>query len=617
MKLRLPDALHARPANLLVRLASRHAVPIALSKGGCRVDARKIIDVLALGAAKGDELELHAEGEGAEAALAELAALIERNFDADLVPEVGSAAAPGIAIGRAIVLLAPTGDARAPHEKGDVTEETRRLHAAVARAIIDVTALVAALPPDEGALFEPERVILEEIEQLAAARVASGESAEDAVRAATEPATTDLLLDARTRLLDSLAGTTDAALALLASEGGDDEVVVVVEVLTPSLVAALPAFVRGIVAAADYPGDAPGDAPQSRGAPGGHTSHAAILARGRELPLAFVPSHVALAIEHGDAMVVDTTEAQARVWVAPSDALVEDARARRTELARVREMDEARAASLAGELGVALYVNIGSLQERIPAGARGVGLLRTELVFAGRATAPGEAEQVAAITTIARAARGGVVTVRLFDAGGDKPLPWLPSNEGDARGIALLRLHPAVLDAQLRAITRASAHANVRALIPMVRSADDVNDVRRRAPGLTLGAMIETPEAARDIEAIAAAADFVCIGTNDLTAQTLGAEGGERLDASRGLDPRVLALVGAIVEGAHARGRTVTVCGELAADVRGACILVGLGVDALSIAPAGFSPVVLTLRDTSVDDCRRAAREALPEARES
>jgi phosphoenolpyruvate-protein kinase (PTS system EI component) len=319
---------------------------------------------------------------------------------------------------------------------------------------------------------------------------------------------------------------------------------------------------------------------------------------------------VAMAIAHGEHGVIDTTESPARVWVAPSEGRVHEARTRLAELARTRQEGEAHVVALAAALGVELHVNIGSLQERVPRGALGVGLLRTELVFAGRHRAPGEPEQVAAMLAVARAARGGVVTARLFDAGGDKPLPWLsvPPAAGDVRGIALLLLHPEVLEAQLRAMVRASAHAAVRALVPMTRSADDIEAVRRRADGLAVGAMIETPEAVRDIDAIAAAADFVCIGTNDLAAFILG---GSRAGADRALDPRVLVQIAAIVRGAHARGRKVTVCGEVAADPRGACLLVGMGVDALSVAAGRLGEVALALRDASKKDCERDARAAL------
>jgi phosphotransferase system HPr (HPr) family protein len=603
VKVRLQDALHARPANLLVRVASRFAASIQIGKGGCFADARKILDVLALGAAKGEEIELRATGEGADEALAHLAELIARNFDSDFVPETGAVAVEGIAIGRALVVMLDQGEPS--RERGSDEEETTYARSAIARVRQDMEALIHGLPPSEAELFEPERLILGELEPAILKQIAEGASAEEAVKVATDPATTDLLIDARARLFTALRGQHNAALARAIAEPSGHELVLVTDALAPSLVAFLPPRVRGIVAGLGEVAD-----PSPVRGPGTHTSHAAILARGRDLPLAFVPSHVALAIGDDDLVVVDTTEAEARVWVAPSDALVADARARRETLAREREERETRAASMPLGVGVDLFVNVGSIDERVPPGAQGIGLLRTELVFAGRATPPTEAEQHAAVLAIACAARGGVVTARLFDAGGDKPLAWLtpPPESPDLRGIALLRNYPHVLEHQLHAIVRAAAHAKVRVLIPMTRSPEDVDAVRALARSLTIGAMIETPAAADAIDAIAAASDFICIGTNDLTALTLGVD---RAVAANALDPRVLDLVRRVVEGAHARERRVTVCGEIAGDPRGAMILVGLGVDSLSVAPARVALLRLALRGVTEDECREAARAAL------
>jgi phosphotransferase system HPr (HPr) family protein len=610
VKVLLPDALHARPANLLVRLAAQHPATVRLQKGPRCADARKILDVLALGAAKGEEIEIIAEGEGAEGAILAIAELVARNFDADLVPERGSGAVEGIAIGRALVV---TVKARAsavdPLERATGHHERARLAVAEARALAELDALISALPPEEKALFEPERAIVREVAAEAAARVEQGETCEQAVVALTENAPIDLIVDARARLLEALADDEPMAGALARAAALGEEVVVVAEVLTPSLVANMPPRVRGIVAVDDDP-----EAGRLR------TSHAAILARGRELPLALVPSHVAMAIAEGDVVVVDTTEAPARVWVAPSQALVDDARARRSR----RWTDAVNVAEALGRvsaaLGVELLVNVGSRHDRVPEGAAGVGLLRTELLFAGRGTAPSESDQVAALLAVAKAARGAAVTIRLWDAGGDKPLPWLPAKDAGvlgARGAALLFAHPAVLETQLAAIAKTATRTPVRTLIPMTRSAGDVMAVRaslasRGGAAVHVGAMIETPEAASDAGAIAAAADFVCIGTNDLASFVLGVE---RTDARQALDPRVLALVARVVEHVRAQGKGVTVCGEIAADPLGARVLIGLGVTGLSVAPPRLAETVHALEGATLDDCRAAARETRGSAR--
>jgi phosphotransferase system HPr (HPr) family protein len=416
VKVLLPDALHARPANLLVRLAAQHDAQVVLFKGTCRANAGKILEVLSLGAAKGDEIEIAAEGAGAEGAIRAIAELVARSFDSDLVPERGSGAVEGIAIGRALVVAAPA-ETEGAGEGGEGGDECRspegeraRLAGAERRALAELDELIAALAPEERALFEPERAIVREVAAAAAERVSAGGTSEEAIRALTANAATDLIVDARARLVGALArgdgvGEEEDALARVGALG--DEVVVIAERLTPSLVARLPPrVVRGIVAVDEEPA-----------AGGVRTSHAAILARGRELPLALVPPHVAMAIVEGDLVVVDTTASPARVWVAPSDALVEEARGR--QRARMgSEAELARAIGRAHEtLGVALLVNVGSLHDRVPEGVAGVGLLRTELLFAARAAAPAEGDQVAAILAVARGARGTEVTARLWDAG--------------------------------------------------------------------------------------------------------------------------------------------------------------------------------------------------------
>jgi phosphocarrier protein FPr len=370
--------------------------------------------------------------------------------------------------------------------------------------------------------------------------------------------------------------------------------------LTPSVVASLPARVVGIVAASEEPES---DA--------GYTSHAVILARGRDIPLAYVAPRVTAAIQGGDAIVLDTSVSPASIWVTPSDAVVSQARQRRDARVLMRAEEESRVVAPLSHLGLEVHVNVGSRHERVPASADGIGLLRTELVFSEHPSAPSEGEQLAMLLAIAAPLGRAPLVVRLFDAGGDKPVAWLrpPPDAVETRGIELLRRYPAVLDAQLRAIVRAATHANVRVLLPLVTGASDVEHVRTRSQGkVPVGAMIETPGAVEDIEAIAAVSDFVCIGTNDLFAMVTGQA---RADSTLSLDTRALRMVERVVRVAHAHGRKVSVCGELAGDPHSARILVGLGVDAISVAAVRFAKVKSALRDATIDDCRAVAREAM------
>jgi phosphoenolpyruvate-protein kinase (PTS system EI component) len=432
------------------------------------------------------------------------------------------------------------------------------------------------------------------------ARVDAGVRAEDAVNDATSELPTDLLVDARARLLDGLAHDPRTVESLL--EGRDGDRVLVTEKLTPSVVASLPGRVVGIIAAAS-------DGVEDRAT--GHTSHAAILARGRVIPFVLVSRDVISAIANDDVVVLDAAVDPASVWVTPNDSIIDGAHARRKAWTRTRGDEETEVAAPLIHLGLEVHVNVGSLHEHVPASAEGIGLVRTELIFAHWAHAPSEMEQYGVLRALgARVGRAPVV-VRLFDAGGDKALPWLRAPEGarDTRGIELLFMHPAVLDTQLRSIVRAAESADVRALLPLVTSARDVERVRALTRGkLPIGAMIETPRAVEQSEAIAAVSDFICIGTNDLFATVAGED---QTDCTLSLDTRVLRMIAQVITSARGHARKVTVCGEMAGEPHSARILVGLGVDAISVAIGRFAKVKLSFREVTIDDCRGVALEAL------
>jgi phosphotransferase system HPr (HPr) family protein len=619
LKLALLDALHARPANLFVRVASSFAATIEVRNGDRRANAKNILEVLTLGAVKGDALEIAATGEDAETAVTALAALVAQNFDADLVPETGAAAAHGIAVGPAVVLA----DAaeRAPAEQPHVDARARLEHAfAVVRR--DLEAMVRALPAPEAALFEPEIAIVAALEAGVMARLLTGARFEDALRdempaapaRGASSAASDLLLDARLRLLDAYAGEPRSQIAERLAAGPAGELVLVAHELTPSLVAALPRRVIGIVAAR-------GDA-ETPTVGAGYVSHAAILARGRGIPLLFVAFHVAEAISDGDLVVLDTRPTPPCLWTTPTAARVAATRAALAEGSRRRRESESQAAAPLTHLPrhddapFAVRVNVGSVHDYVPPSSDGIGLVRTELLHAGRTRAPTLDDQAAILELLAGKVRAGPVVVRLFDGGGDKPLAWLPAppETPDVRGIALIAQHAAVLRDQATAIARLAAGAEVRLLIPLVRDASDVHLVRALVPPtLAIGAMIETPDAVRATAAIAEAADFVCIGTNDLTASVRGED--RAVAAHAPLDPRVLALIAEVVGASHRAGCSVTVCGEMAGEPAGALILAGLGVDAISVAPARWAEVRRALASATPASCEAAARRAMGKER--
>jgi len=243
------------------------------------------------------------------------------------------------------------------------------------------------------------------------------------------------------------------------------------------------------------------------------------------------------------------------------------------------------------------------------AGAEGIGLLRTELAFLDAPSWPSEAAHRAALEPVLVPLAGRTATVRVLDFGADKTPPFLRGTP--LRGLALLLGHAGELEAQLRAIGAAGSATDLRVLLPLVESAGQIAAIRPLLPaGAQLGAMIETRAAVAAAPAIAAAADFVSIGTNDLTADVLGEDRFEP-GAAVAHDPRVLAAIAAACDAARDAGRVVEVCGEAAGDPLLLPLLVGLGVRELSTGAARVGATRAAVRALDVDTARRMARAAL------
>ncbi|NTU82928.1 MAG: phosphoenolpyruvate--protein phosphotransferase [Chloroflexales bacterium] len=267
-------------------------------------------------------------------------------------------------------------------------------------------------------------------------------------------------------------------------------------------------------------------------------------------------------------------------------------------------------------------------------GAEGVGLLRTELLFLERPDLPGEDEQLALYQSVAAELPGAPITVRTLDVGGDKHLPAFPLPKEDNpflgwRGIRIGLSEPeTILLPQLRALLRAGAGAPIKIMLPMVSAADEVRQARallRRAQAelaaaglphaaqIELGIMVEVPAAALNAEALAREADFFSVGTNDLTQYTLACDRGNSRVAGlyQPLDPAVLRLIAMACEAAHRHGRHVAVCGELGGNPRATALLIGLGVDELSCAPAAIPHVRAAIRAADSAAAQALAAQAL------
>ncbi len=333
-------------------------------------------------------------------------------------------------------------------------------------------------------------------------------------------------------------------------------------------------------------------------AEGSATSHAAIIARSLGIPMVAAAGDEVLGA--AGVLVVDATAGD--VVLEPSDETFARVRATAAveadERARLAEGRSQPAVTASGKR-IRLLANASTTAEAEAAlerGAEGVGLLRTELAFLDSAGWPTEDEHVAALEPVLSRFEGRVVTVRTLDFGADKTPPFLRGNGG--RGIALMLEHEDALAAQLAAIVRGGAGTKLRIMLPLVESPEQLETARRLLPGRAeLGAMIETPVGVERAAELAAAADFFSIGTNDLvaTALGLGRESPLASPLSAG-DPVVVELMRRTVEAAHAAGITVEVCGEAAGEPELTALLVGLGVDELSVSPARLDAVREAIR---------------------
>ncbi len=648
--------LHARPAARFVGAATGVDAEVDVENattGRGPVSARSLTMLATLGVRQGHEIVVRARGPQARAALDAIGALAADNFgDADddapaaaaptpaaaqPAPEAAPAGgplrglpvAPGVAVGPARRLRAADPEVPDTPSAG-AEEEWTRLGAAREAARADVReargAIAAGAGEAEAAIFDAHLLLLDDEALLGPARrgVDGGDNAARAWDAAVQDAAGAYrdaddpylreraadVLDVGRRVLGHLAGTGGAPAGL------DGPGVLVAADLTPGETAALDRdLVRGIATAH-----------------GSATSHAAILSRALGIPAVVGLGAGLLDVADGTSLVLDGDAGT--VLVDPGEKAVAEAEERRREEERVaaeRRAAAAQPATTADGRRVEVAANLGAVGEAraaVAQGAEGVGLLRTEFLYLGREEAPSEDEQVAALREVAEALEGRPLVVRTLDVGADKPLPFLAQEHEEnpflgRRGIRLALAFPDVMRAQLRAILRvADDYDAIKVMFPMVATLDELRaaremlDEERAAlgidPPLEVGVMVEVPAVAVTAERFAREVDFFSIGTNDLAQYTLAAERGNARVAALadGPVPALLTLIASVVDGARTQGRWVGVCGELAGDPLAAALLVGLGVEELSMAPPRIPDVKAALRDLDAIEAERVAREA-------
>jgi phosphoenolpyruvate-protein phosphotransferase len=645
-----PTGLHARPAAVLASRAKTFQSEIRIHRGDQEANAKSVVAIMGLEVDKGDSVLISARGPDAGEAVAALARLLQgglgeegpapaRPAPAPSLPRssdpnhlVGVAASPGLAVGQTFQLRSES-EVRVKEGGGDPHQERRALESALEQAKGQLEALRARLAaeadPGKAAIFSAHRELLEDPDLLEVAEkgIEEGKSAAFAwQRAFTGHAArlaglrSELLAgrandvkDVGRRVLRLLAGVETAAPAYPANA------ILLAEDLTPSDTAT---FDRSKVLGFGT-------------VSGGASSHVAILARSLGIPALAGLDASALEVPDGTPAILDGGQGVLRLNP-PAN-----------EVSAIRERQGRRAAREKTDLAAAhepavttdghrveVAANIAGLAEAeqaVALGAEAVGLLRSEFLFLDRSAAPSEEEQFQAYRGIARAlgAKRPLI-VRTLDVGGDKPLTYLPiPREANPflgeRGIRLMRDRPEILRAQARAILRAGAEGAVRIMFPMIATVPEVQAARelleeeRKALGvgkIPVGIMVEVASAALLAEHFAREVDFFSIGTNDLTQYTLAMDRGHPKLAPQvdGLDPAVLRLIDMTVRAAHAQGKWVGICGGIASDAQAVPLLVGLGVDELSVSVPTIPAIKARVRRLSLAQCRTLAGQALAAA---
>jgi phosphoenolpyruvate-protein phosphotransferase len=636
--------LHARPAALIRQTAQGFKSKSQLHFAGKSATCDSLIGLMGLAIGEQDEVQVSCQGPDAEAALQALlialstplaeehhaaapAPLAQRNRGAEAGVLHGVCAAPGLVGGPLFRLNAINLPADAGHN--DPAQQRQVLDHALTqvRSEIAVTLTQAGKHKntDEEAIFAAHLALLEDPALLDAANhsIDLGMAATHAWSQSID-AQCEVLQQLGSSLLaeraNDLRDLKQRVLRALLGEAWHYDIppgaIIAAHELTPSdLLQLSQQGVAGLCMAE-----------------GGATSHVAILARGKGLPCVVALGASLLDQEQGQAVVLDADGG--RLELLPNAERLADVR--HAERARQQRRTEQQAQAHTPALtvdGVRIEVaaNVASSSEAADAlanGADGVGLLRTEFLFVDRHTAPDEQEQRHAYQAVLDAMGDKSVILRTIDVGGDKQLDYLPlPAEANPvlglRGIRLAQVRPELLDQQLRALLQVSPLSRCRILLPMVTEVDELLHIRQRLDalcgelGLTqrpeLGVMIEVPAAALLAEQLAEHADFLSIGTNDLSQYTLAMDRDHAGLASRvdAMHPALLRLIAQTCAGAAQHQRWVGVCGALASDPLATPVLIGLGVSELSVSPVQVGEIKDRVRHLDASECRRISHDLL------
>lgn len=641
-----PTGLHARPAKVLVNLAKQFKAEIRLLHGEKNANAKSMVSVLTLGVVSGSAVTLRVHGEDEDAALAELesairaglgdneihpapaapnpAPVMQNAAPAPASPGVlqGIGAAPGIAVGPIF---------HYQHETLDLTAKIKiPLDEALAQAKTQLAALSQQMSAKklgaEAAIFEAHAELLDdpELTEAAEAQASAGknpaeawihaiEERAEAIAALEDPTLSARAADLRDvgrRVLRLMLGQESKSAPLPAKP-----VIIISRELSPSDTASFdPERVLGFGIVE-----------------GGPTSHIAILARALGLPAIVGVDEAALSLPAETPVILNGNDGSLTTNPDP-DVLSRSAQAQKRWLEYRRfavEQAALPAITLDGHR-IDITANAGSVAdaaEALKMSADGIGLLRTEFLFLERSAAPSEEEQFNVYRAIAETMQNRPVILRTLDIGGDKPLPYIHLKPEQnpflgERGIRLCLNRPELFREQLRAILRAARHGNLKIMFPMVSDVAEIRQARALldelrqeldAPEIQIGIMVEVPSAALLADKLAPEIDFFSIGTNDLTQYTLAVDRGNAALASKhdGMHPAVLRLIAHAIEAAHKHGKRADLCGELGSDPAAVPILIGLGMDELSVSIPSVPTVKAQVRGLKLAELQPLAQQAL------
>lgn len=547
----------------------------------------------------------------------------------------GIAASSGIAFGKAYKLIEPD----LSFEKKTVENselEITKLHNSLKKAKDELSQIrdkVSELQGEENArIFDAHLLVLQDPDLLSAIREKINSEKINAASALYEVTASFInmfeqmeneymrersadIKDVTKRVLAHLLGKTLPNPGLIT-----EETILITKDLTPSDTAQInKKYVKGFIA--DI---------------GGRTSHSAIMARSMELPAIVGTKEASLKIKNGDNIIIDGMSG--KIFVNPSKKIQEEYKNRQEKL----DVQRAEWALLKDEptvtkdnYKVELAANIGSPKdiEQVKAnGSEGIGLYRTEFLYMERTSLPTEEEQFEAYKTVLHEMNGKPVIVRTLDIGGDKQLSYwdMPKEINPFLGLRAIRFtlkETTIFRTQLRALLRASHYGNLKIMFPMIATLDEFHEAKQilieekqklqneNVPiaKIEVGIMVETPATALVIDQFAKEVDFFSIGTNDLIQYTFAADRMNEYVSYlyQPYHPAILRLVKMVIDAAHAEGKWVGMCGEMAGDQKAIPLLLGLGLDEFSMSASSILPARSQLKNLSKKDMELLAEKAL------